>query len=414
MQNGKRFRRVFWSRVGQLRPSLAYVHDLCYVHDIVNMHSIANIRRGYDSALERDLARVLSELLGTASWLKRWRIEQGMSGDSGWDLLVSGPVPGGGKAVLCVECKGLNFQPTQFANLVARPCSAGKNVASGKVLAMPRVSPRMAELCQEHGWSWYDLAGNCRLEIPGVLLLERSGKEPVKAQPRSGANLSTPEATRVVRALLAPENAGQRWTQREMVAHFANLVPRVPAPSLALVNKVVQHLRDQAFLEQLPNRGFRVRDFEGLLQAWRAAYRFDRHSRRPYFTLLQGRALQDRLRALDPEGEGHVAYAVFSAADLQAPAVRQPRTWLYVDPNIEQEFQSAVEAKSVDSGENLVVLFPDDAGVFYRAEAGSNRVACTNAVQTYVDLAHAGGRGEEAAAAVLQQRLKPAWSAATR
>ena len=120
------------------------------------------------------------------------------------------------------------------------------------------------------GTTWPATAGS---RSPASFLIERSGKEPFKTQPRSGANLGTPEAARVVRALLAPENAGQRWTQREMVAHFADLVPRVPAPSLALVNKVVQHLRDQAFLEQLPNRGFRVRDFEGLLQAWRAAYR---------------------------------------------------------------------------------------------------------------------------------------------
>ncbi|MGH9257048.1 MAG: type IV toxin-antitoxin system AbiEi family antitoxin [Vicinamibacterales bacterium] len=279
---------------------------------------------------------------------------------------------------------------------------------------MPRVSPRMAALCREHGWSWYDLAGNCRLEIPGVLLIERSGNEPVKVEPRSGANLSTPEAGRVVRALLAPENAGHRWTQREMVAHFADLTPRVPAPSLALVNKVVQYLRDQAFLEQLPNRGFRVRDFEGLLQAWRAAYRFERHIRRPYFSLLQGRALQEKLRSLDPNGQGRLAYAAFSAADIQAPAVRQPRTWLYLNPDVEQEFQSTVEAKLVDSGENLVVLIPDDAGVFYRVEVGSTRPPCTNAVQTYVDLASSGGRGEEAAEAILQQRLKPAWSAAAR
>jgi transcriptional regulator with AbiEi antitoxin domain of type IV toxin-antitoxin system len=182
----------------------------------------------------------------------------------------------------------------------------------------------------------------------------------------------------------------------------------------ALVNKVVQHLRDQAFLEHLPNRGFRVRDHEGLLQAWRTAYRFARHSRRPYFSLLQGRALRDRLQALDPAGEGRLAYAAFSAADLQAPTVRQPRTWLYLDPNVEQEFQSAAEAKPVDSGENLIVLIPDDAGVFYRVESGRNRLACTNAVQTYVDLAHAGGRGEEAAEAILNQRLKPAWSSAIR
>lgn len=379
----------------------------------MNIAQIVNVT-GYESVLERDLAQALGELLSSVPWLQRWRIGSGQAGRPEWDLAASGPVPTGGKAVLCVECKSINFQPSQFSGLLDRPCPAPKNAASAKVLAMPRVSPRMAALCQEHGWSWYDLAGNCRLEIPGVLLIERSGKEPVKSQPRTGANLSTPEAARVVRALLAPENANQRWTQRDMVAHFADLVPRVPAPSLALVNKVVQHLRDQAFLEQLPNRGFRVRDYEGLLQAWRAAYRFDRHTRRPYFTLLQGRALQDRLRAVDPKGEGRLAYAAFSAADLQAPAVRQPRTWLYLDPNIEQEFQSTIEAKSVDSGENLVVLIRDDAGVFYRAEAGNNRVPCTNAVQTYVDLAHAGGRGEEAADAILQQRLKPAWSAATK
>jgi hypothetical protein len=371
-------------------------------------------RHDYASALERDLAHVLRGLLSGISWLKGWSAEPAESARHDWDLRASGPVPGGGKAVLWVECKNTNFQPSQFSTIVDRPCSAGKNVTCAKVLAMPRVSPRMAALCLGRNWSWYDLAGNCRLEIPGVLLIERSGNEPVKVVPRSGANLSTPEAGGVVRALLAPENAGRRWTQRDLVAHFADVSPRVPAPSLALVNKVVQHLREQAFLEQLPTPGFRVRDYEGLLQAWRAAYRFDRHTRRRYFTLLQGRALRDRIRALDPDGHGRLAYAAFSAADIQAPSVRQARTWLYVDPNTEQEFQSTVEAKLVDSGENLVVLTPSDAGVFYRVEAGSNRLACTNAVQTYVDLVHAAGRGEEAAEAILHQRLKPAWSAATQ
>ena len=61
----------------------------------------------------------------------------------------------------------------------------------------------------------------------------------------------------------------------------------------------------------------------------------------------------------------------FSAADIQAPAVRQPRTWLYLDPNVVPEFQAALEAKPVDSGENLIVLIPDDAGVFYRVERGT-------------------------------------------
>ena len=67
------------------------------------------------------------------------------------------------------------------------------------------------------------------------------------------------------------------------------------------------------------------------------------------------------------------------------------------------------ETKVVDSGENLVVFIPDDMGVFYKLETASDRLACTNVVKTYVDVAHAGGRGDEAAEALLQQRLKPAW-----
>ena len=217
-------------------------------------------------------------------------------------------------------------------------------------------------------------------------------------------------AARVVRALLAPENAGKRWTQREMAAHFNTLTPPVASPSLALVNKVVQYLRDQAFLQPLLSRGFRVRDHEGLLQVWRQAYRFDRSHRRRYFTLLQGRALHHSLHALDARARGRLAYAAFSAADIQAPHVRQPRTWLYLASDLEEQFKAKVEAKLVDSGENLVVLLPDDSGVFYRPDIGEGRLACTNAVQTYIDLVHTGGRGEEAAEAVLQQRLKPAWS----
>ena len=386
---------------------------MCYVHDVVNVSHGMSIPRLEGASLERALSDALALLLQEASWLQKWRVEREVKApQASWDLVASGPLPAGGKGVLCVECKGANFQPNQFSNLAERPCSAGKSAVSVRVLAMPRVSPRMASLCQQHRWSWYDLAGNCRLEIPGVLLIERSGRPPVKLESRSGANLGTPEAARVVRALLAPENAGRRWTQREMVGHFGDLAPAVPAPSLALVNKVVQHLRDQAFIESLPDRGFRVSDFEGLLQAWRQAYRFDRHVRRSYFTLLAAKALQEKLRSLDSPGSGRLAYAAYSAADVQAPTVRQPRTWLYVSLDFEQEFASAVDAKVVDSGENLVVLIPDDHGVFYRLDVSANRAPCTNAVQTYVDLLKAGGRGEEAAEAILSQRLKPAWTGA--
>ena len=358
-------------------------------------------------ALERALAAKLEALLRGVAWLRGWQVQHvGGAVEAECDLLATLPLPGGGKAALCVECKR-ELRPSAFrmvADKTFSPASRPKVIVP--VLALPWVSPRMAELCAQHGWSWFDLAGNHRLDVPGLLHLQHTGNEPVHARPRPTANLSTPEAGRVIRTLLLPDHTGMRWTQREMQKHCQ------PNVSLGLVNKVVRHLRDEAFIENGEEGGFRLRDPLKLLFAWRDAYRFDRHERRGYFTLLQGKTLRDALARLELQTGGFAAYAAFSAADLQAPHVRQPKTWLYVREQDISQFEELVEAKRVDSGENLVVLIPDDDGVFYLGDGGTmgdNRMRCTNVVQTYVDLCHSGGRGEEAAEALLNQRLKPEW-----
>jgi hypothetical protein len=359
------------------------------------------------AALERALAAKLEELLGGVDWLRGWQVEHvGSMSHAGFDLLATVPLPDGGKAALCVECKG-ELRPSVFRTLVERSISpAGRPKAVVRVLALPWVSPRVAELCAEHGWSWFDLAGNHRLDIPGLLRLQRTGNESVHVRPRPTANLSTREAGRVIRALLLPDHAGKRWTQREMQDHCQ------PTVSLGLVNKVVRHLRDEAFVEGAEDGGFRLREPLKLLFAWRDAYRFDRHHRQGYFTLLQGKKLRDALGGLGSQTGGFAAYAAFSAAEFQAPHVRQPKTWMYVREQDVSRFEALVEAKLVDSGENLVVMIPDDEGVFYLGDGGTmgdHRMSCTNAVQTYVDLYHCGGRGEEAAEALLNQVLKPEW-----
>jgi hypothetical protein len=83
-------------------------------HDVVNMARSVNIGRQPSSSLERDLARVLRELLSVASWLRGWSVESVKGGDDGWDLKASGPTPASGNAVLCVECKNFTFQPSSF------------------------------------------------------------------------------------------------------------------------------------------------------------------------------------------------------------------------------------------------------------------------------------------------------------
>lgn len=372
------------------------------------MADFVNSNRLSGSAVVMAFAARLKELLGSVAWLGGWQVRPvSDKADSGFDLLATVPIPGDGHAALCIEC-AMDLRPSVFrmrADKVFSPGGSPKVVV--RVLALSWVSPRVAELCVQHGWSWFDLAGNHRLEIPGVLRLEHTGNEPVHARPRPAANLGTPEAGRVIRALLLPDHAGKRWTQREMQSHCQ------PAVSLGLVNKVIRHLRDEAFLEVGADGGFRLREPLKLLFAWRDAYRFDRHDRRSYFTLLQGKKLRDALAELGPRAGGHAVYAAFSAADFQAPNVRQPKTWLYVRATDIPLFEDILEAKPVDSGENLMVLIPGDEGVFYLADGGTmgdDRLACTNEIQTYVDLSHCGGRGEEAAEALLTKRLKPAWA----
>jgi hypothetical protein len=359
------------------------------------------------AALVKALAAKLRELLGGVNWLRDWQVEQvGDASDAGFDLLATLPLPSGGRAVLCVECKR-ELRPSMFRMVADRTFSPpGRPKVVVPVLALPSVSPRLAELCAEKGWSWFDLAGNHRLDVPGLLHLQHTGNEPVHERPRPTANLSTPEAGRVICALLLPDHAGMRWTQREMQKHCQ------PNVSLGLVNKVVRHLRDEAFIELSEDDGFRLSDPLKLLFAWRDVYRFDRHQRRGYFTLLQGKKLRDALAGLGLQTGGFAAYAAFSAAEFQAPHVRQPKTWLYVREQEISKFEKLIEAKLVESGENLVVLIPDDDGVFYLGDGGTmgdNRMSCTNAVQTYVDLCHCGERGEEAAEALLEQKLKPEW-----
>jgi hypothetical protein len=101
--------------------------------------------------------------------------------------------------------------------------------------------------------------------------------------------------------------------------------------------------------------------------------------------------------------------ASFTAADELAPHVRQSRLWVYVRARDTREIQKLLEAKEVDSGANLILLEAADEGVFEGIQFGNEGVPTTSALQSYLDLWQAGGRGEEAATAILNQCLKPAW-----
>jgi hypothetical protein len=374
-----------------------------------------NIKLHSPSALEKALGDEIQQLLRGVSWLQDIRVSGNPAPfHRAFDWLVHFKVPAGSKVELWIDVRA-DPRPAHFpyVNIEREFDEHSTKVVRMRVFAAPHLSPRMREICESHGWNWYDLAGNCRISIPGIIHLERTGNPPVHDRPRPTANLGTREAGRVIRALLAPENAGRGWTQRSMELHFGQLPRPIPEPSLGLVNKVVRYLREEAYIEESSKGGFHLRDPLKLLLAWRHAYRFDRHERLDYFTLKKGAELREALWSLGLQTGEHTVYAAFSAAEFQAPHVRQPKTWLYVRNQDLAGMAKLLDAKRVDSGENIAALIPDDDGVFYQLDGGrigeKRRMTCTNAVQTYVDLWHSGSRGHEAAEAVLEHCLKPRW-----
>lgn len=100
--------------------------------------------------------------------------------------------------------------------------------------------------------------------------------------------------------------------------------------------------------------------------------------------------------------------ALFSGASKVAPFVRFMRFFSYVEGNIE-DLAAALQFKKVESGANVTLLQPYDEGVFYGLQNVNGINDVVSDIQLYLDLKGYKGRGEEAAQAIFDQRIKPKW-----
>jgi hypothetical protein len=263
------------------------------------------------------------------------------------------------------------------------------------IVAAPYIGPRSQQICKDARVGYLDLAGNCRLAF-GPVFIERKGFSNPKAERRPLRTLFAPKAGRVLRVLLGdPKRA---W-QVQAMAREANV-------SLGHAFKVKQRLLDLEYAREEKN-GIRVNRAEDLLREWVRNYSFAKNAAVECFAMGEVAEAEHKLATWCGENGVPYAFTLFSGAARVAPFSRYLRSSAYLLADA-REVAGRLGWKIVPTGANFTLLSPVDEAVLYGVQdLGGERVVSD--VQLYLDLASQRGRGEEAAAFLLEQRLRSRW-----
>lgn len=263
------------------------------------------------------------------------------------------------------------------------------------VFIAPYVSPRAAELCQQAGVGFVDLAGNCRLSF-GQVFIQKSGEKNRFAQKRNLRSLYSPKASRVLRVLL--NDPARAWKVQEL-ADEADV-------SIGQASNVKKLLSDREWIST-ESGGIRVSEPAALLAEWAESQRYRRDRKYACYSLAPVGEVEQRLAEVCGALGARYALTGFSAALRFAPMVRTQRMAAYVTGDIEAVLRE-LGLKQVKSGANANLVEPGDEGVFYGAR-DIDGLTTVSPVQAYLDLVGASGRGDEAAEAILDTVIRKRW-----
>ena len=263
------------------------------------------------------------------------------------------------------------------------------------ILVAPYLSDTSRQICKEAGISCIDLAGNAFLSFRNVFI-DRSGRPNPFAAARISKSVFSPKSSRILRVLLS--DPSKKW--------YVKGLSKEAGISIGLTSRVKQAFLSEEWIEE-ENKSFYLVKPEEVLNQWVNNYSYEKN---PIFSFYSGRSedqLETAIKKKCEKKKYRYGLALFSGARKVAPFVRFMRFFSYIDGNME-DIAKALQLKKVETGANVTLLQPYDDGVFYGLQdiKGINVVSD---IQLYLDLKSYKGRGEEAAQAIFEQRIKTKW-----
>jgi Transcriptional regulator, AbiEi antitoxin, Type IV TA system len=337
----------------------------------------------------------LAKILGEVPFLevRRWRREAAIERDQ-VDLVLDLAV-GRDPWRLLVEVK-TSGEPRMIRGAIHQlQILRGRRAREYGVVAAPFIGPNTQAICVDAGVGCVDLAGNCRLAFDQVFI-ERRGFPNPRVERRALRSLFAARASRILRVLL--EDPKHPWRVQQLA--------REAGVSLGLAFKVKQRLLDLEYAREADG-GIRLAKPEELLRDWANAGPFRGRTELDCYARGDPPEVEAALATYCRREDIRYAFTAFSGAARVAPFTRYVRSFTYVDA---EPARVAAELgwKPVPSGANVTLLSVPDDGVWYGVRNVDEEPVVSD-IQLYLDLVGSKGRGEEAAAFILEQRLRPRW-----
>jgi hypothetical protein len=289
---------------------------------------------------------------------------------------------------LVVECRRLG-QPREVRTGILQLKHYLEQLPGDKpnygVLVAPFISEESARLCEQAGVGYADLAGNARLSFDQVFIETRSADNPFRER-REARSIFAPKAARVLRLLL--QGPLRSWKVVEL-ADAARV-------SLGWVSAVRQQLFAREWAVDEPG-GLRVAKPAALLDAWAKADEWEKRTTTREYSLVSSDPTQLAEKLRDLLGKQPHAFTQWFAGWLRHPYTVPTVVTAYVTLFPEEAaITEKLLARRVSGGGGLRLVVPKDEGVLNPSQTvrGFNLVSD---VQIYLDLQHAGLRGEDQA-----------------
>ncbi|MFC4299273.1 type IV toxin-antitoxin system AbiEi family antitoxin [Castellaniella hirudinis] len=346
--------------------------------------------------VEQQAANALRHILSEVPAIEHLEVRHVAAKDQGVDLLAH--IDTSGRRYTLVAGVKSGGQPRQIrpALLMLKDYAARQSEPVTSVLVAPYLSAEAQDLCREYEVAYLDLEGNARLAF-GTFFISRQLSSKPAAERRALRSLFKPKSAQVLRQLL--REPARPWKVTDLSEAAGVSLGHVSNVRTALLDREWAQVSDDGVFLSQPNM---------LLDAWRKAYEPPAGQCQGFYTTVHGAMLTDAIRTLPPcsSRTGRIALASFSAAQWLAPYGRTGTQYFYTDAAGLEQLREALQLVPAGKGENVFVTVLDDPGLFRDTVEPASGVCCTSPVQTYLDLARAGERGQEAADHLRQECLQ--------